>query len=67
MSGTKSEDTIGAPGRPLTGRNISRVPTRPEVYIYERVENVTTHPAFRNTARSIARPYDALHDPKSRR
>jgi 4-hydroxyphenylacetate 3-monooxygenase len=29
----------------------------------ERVADVTTHPAFRNSARSIARLYDALHDP----
>jgi aromatic ring hydroxylase len=29
----------------------------------EKVEDVTTHPAFRNSARSIARLYDALHDP----
>ncbi len=29
----------------------------------ERVEDVTTHPAFRNAARSVARLYDALHDP----
>src|SRR6202161_2972868 len=37
------------------------------VYIYgERVDDVTTHPAFRNAARSIARLYDALHDPKSK-
>ena len=36
-----------------------------EVYIYgERVDDVTTHPAFRNAARSIARLYDALHDPQ---
>ena len=36
-----------------------------EVYIYgERVKDVTTHPAFRNTARMVARLYDALHDPK---
>ncbi|MFN3350314.1 4-hydroxyphenylacetate 3-hydroxylase N-terminal domain-containing protein [Pseudorhodoplanes sp.] len=36
-----------------------------EIYIYgERVKDVTTHPAFRNTARMIARLYDALHDPK---
>ena len=36
-----------------------------EVYIYgERVKDVTTHPAFRNTARMIARLYDALHDDK---
>ena len=36
-----------------------------EVFIYgERVKDVTTHPAFRNTARMVARLYDALHDPK---
>jgi aromatic ring hydroxylase len=36
-----------------------------QVYIDgERVEDVTTHPAFRNSARSIARLYDALHDPE---
>ena len=36
-----------------------------EVYIYgERVADVTTHPAFRNTARMLARLYDALHDPE---
>lgn len=29
----------------------------------ERVDDVTAHPAFRNAARSIARLYDALHDP----
>ncbi len=35
------------------------------VYIYgERVSDVTVHPAFRNTARMVARLYDALHDPK---
>ena len=34
------------------------------VFIYgERVKDVTTHPAFRNTARMVARLYDALHDP----
>ena len=36
-----------------------------KVYIYgERVKDVTTHPAFRNTARMVARLYDALHDPE---
>ena len=36
-----------------------------EIYIYgERVKDVTVHPAFRNTARMVARLYDALHDPK---
>ncbi len=38
-----------------------------EVYIYgERVRDVTEHPAFRNSCRSIARLYDALHDSKTR-
>lgn len=32
----------------------------------EKVPDVTTHPAFRNSARSIARMYDALHDPATR-
>ena len=36
-----------------------------EVFIYgEKVKDVTTHPAFRNTSRMVARLYDALHDPK---
>ncbi|BAS28007.1 4-hydroxyphenylacetate 3-hydroxylase family protein [Limnochorda pilosa] len=30
----------------------------------ERVKDVANHPAFRNAARSIARLYDALHDPE---
>ena len=34
-----------------------------EVYLNgEKVEDVTTHPAFRNAARSYARMYDGLHD-----
>jgi 4-hydroxyphenylacetate 3-monooxygenase len=38
-----------------------------EVWIYgERVDDVTVHPAFRNAARSVARLYDALHDPSQR-
>jgi len=32
----------------------------------ERVRDVTEHPAFRNSARSVARLYDALHDPGTR-
>ncbi|GAA4051622.1 4-hydroxyphenylacetate 3-hydroxylase N-terminal domain-containing protein [Arthrobacter methylotrophus] len=35
-----------------------------EVWIYgERVQDVTAHPAFRNSARSLAELYDSLHDP----
>jgi 4-hydroxyphenylacetate 3-monooxygenase len=38
-----------------------------QVYLYgERVTDVTTHPAFRNATRSIARLYDTLHDPAQR-
>src|SRR5919198_166111 len=37
------------------------------VYLYgERVDDVTIHPGFRNSARSIARLYDALRDPANR-
>ncbi|MEH7073614.1 4-hydroxyphenylacetate 3-hydroxylase family protein [Neobacillus drentensis] len=32
----------------------------------ERIKDVTTHPAYRNSARSYARMYDALHDPATR-
>ncbi|MQA96571.1 MAG: Pyoverdin chromophore biosynthetic protein pvcC [Streptosporangiales bacterium] len=37
------------------------------VYLHgELVDDVTTHPAFRNSARSVAMLYDALHDSKTR-
>lgn len=51
--------------RPLTGREyLESLRDGREVYIYgERVADVTTHRAFRNAARSIARLYDAMHDP----
>jgi 4-hydroxyphenylacetate 3-monooxygenase len=32
----------------------------------ERVKDVANHPAFRNSARSVARLYDSLHDPAQR-
>jgi 4-hydroxyphenylacetate 3-monooxygenase len=36
-----------------------------EIWMYgECVKDVTTHPAFRNAVRMVARLYDALHDPK---
>ena len=35
-------------------------------YDGQRVKDVTTHPAFRVSARSIARLYDSLHDPACR-
>src|SRR5580692_3574486 len=68
MSRMRSEDAIGAKGRPFTGAEyIESLRDGREIYIYgERVDDVTTHPAFRNAARSIARLYDALHDKKSK-
>jgi 4-hydroxyphenylacetate 3-monooxygenase len=52
--------------RPLTGSEyLESLRDDRAVYIYgERVKDVTTHPAFRNSARMVARLYDALHDPK---
>src|SRR5436190_14481758 len=51
---------------PMTGQQyLDSLQDGREVYIYgERVKDVVTHRAFRNAARSIARLYDALHDPK---
>jgi 4-hydroxyphenylacetate 3-monooxygenase len=68
MSGTRSEDAIGASGRPFNGAEyLASLRDGREVYVYgERVADVTAHPAFRNAARSIARLYDALHDASAR-
>jgi 4-hydroxyphenylacetate 3-monooxygenase len=65
MTETKSEDFIARKGRPFTGKEyLESLRDGREVFVYgERVKDVTTHPAFRNAARSIARLYDALHDP----
>src|SRR5256714_5810241 len=51
---------------PMTGDEyLESIRDGREVYCYgERVEDVTTHPAFRNATRMIARLYDALHDPE---
>src|SRR5215472_16363608 len=50
---------------PLTGREyLESLNDDREVWIYgEKVKDVTKHPAFRNSARMIARLYDGLHDP----
>ena len=67
MSDSKPEDIIAGKNRPFTGKEyLESLRDGREVYIQgERVADVTTHPAFRNSARSIARLYDALHDPAS--
>ena len=51
--------------RPLTGAEYLDSLRGPrEIWIYgEQVQDLTTHPAFRNAARMVARLYDALHDP----
>ena len=66
MNRVKPEDVIAGKGRPFTGKEyLESLRDGREVYIYgERVRDVTAHPAFRNAARSIAKLYDALHDPK---
>ena len=57
-------DSTASTSAPLTGQEyLESLRDSREVYVYgERVGDVTAHPAFRNTARSIARLYDALHD-----
>jgi two-component FAD-dependent monooxygenase len=54
--------------RPLTGAEyLESLRDDREVYLYgKRVKDVTTHPAFHNPARMIARLYDALHDPATK-
>jgi len=67
MSEQKPEQIIAGKNRPFTGKEyLESLRDGREVFIQgERVADVTTHPAFRNSARSIARLYDALHDPAS--
>src|SRR5262245_4343749 len=54
---TKAEDYIGAPNRPFTGKEyLESLRDGREIYVYgERVSDVTTHHAFRNAARTIAK------------
>src|SRR5262244_4170598 len=68
MTVSKPEDVIADKRRPFTGKEyLESLRDGREVYVYgERVADVTTHPAFRNAARTIARLYDALHDSKSK-
>ncbi len=54
--------------RPLNGNEyLESLQDGREIWLYgKRVDNVTTHRAFQNTARMIARLYDALHHPDSK-
>lgn len=55
--------------RPFTGDEyLESIRDGREVWAYgERVDDVTKHPGFRNTARMTARLYDALHDPEKQK
>src|SRR6266568_4768717 len=57
------EAIVAGKKRPFTGAEfLESLRDGREVYIYgERVKDVTTHPAFRNSAASVALLYDALH------
>ena len=59
-----SEATYTPRTRPMTGAEyLESLRDDREVWIYgERVKNITAHPAFQNTARMLARLYDALHE-----
>jgi 4-hydroxyphenylacetate 3-monooxygenase len=48
---------------PYTGKEfLDSLDDGREVWIYgERIKNIAAHPAFRNSARMVARLYDALH------
>lgn len=54
--------------RPMTGDEyIESLRDGREVWIYgERVNDVTTNPAFRNPVRRVARMYDSPHDPEKK-
>ncbi|GEL17521.1 4-hydroxyphenylacetate 3-hydroxylase family protein [Pseudonocardia asaccharolytica] len=51
--------------RPMTGDEyIESLRDGRELYLYgDKIDDVTTHPAFRNAVRMTARLYDAMHDP----
>ncbi|MFH0241958.1 4-hydroxyphenylacetate 3-hydroxylase family protein [Streptomyces sp. HK10] len=66
--GRDTGDGTGRKTRPLTGQEYLES-LRDDRVIYlngERVKDVTSHPAFHNPARMVARLYDALHDPRQR-
>ena len=62
------EDIRADKKRPFTGAEyLESLRDGREIYIYgDRVKDVTKHPAFRNSAVSIAKLYDALHDPSTK-
>ena len=65
MAASAGESKAGTGARPMNrDEYLDSLRDGREIWIYgEKVDDVTTHPAFRNGARSVARLYDALHDP----
>jgi 4-hydroxyphenylacetate 3-monooxygenase len=66
MINETSAETAGPNSRrPFTGAEyLESLNDGREVWIHgERIGNVADHPAFRNSARMVARLYDAMHDP----
>src|SRR3954452_22219275 len=59
-----SHEAAGA--RPMNGAEyLESLRDGRQIYIHgDKVDDVTTHPAFRNSARMMARLFDALHDPE---
>lgn len=70
MTATENQSTTGTASvcRAYTGAQyIESLRDERTIYFHgEKVKDVTTHPAFRNSVRSIATMYDALHDPATR-
>ena len=64
MSATSNTEAAGTRSKPFTSQEyLDSLKDGREIWIYgERVKDVTTHPAFRNTVHMLARLYDALHD-----
>src|SRR5437870_11665038 len=65
-SSSMESETVGV--RPFTGEEyMESLRDGREIWIYgEKVKDVTTHPAFRNSVRMLARLYDALHEGEHR-
>jgi len=62
--GDRTDAAPAAAGPPTGAEHLARLRDERCVHIDgERVTDVTTHPSMRNAARSIARLYDALHEP----
>jgi aromatic ring hydroxylase len=64
-----AEQEHGTTGsRPMTGAEyLESLRDDREIFLYgDRVKDITSHPAFHNPARMVARLYDALHDPATK-